>query len=774
MKNLLIVESPTKVKSIEKFLGKDYKVLASVGHVRDLMSSSRKGIDVENDYAPVWRVSKDKKDIISEIKKYSKDAKTVYFATDPDREGEAISKHIYDILDKAKLLKGKNTYRVAFNEITENAVLTALKNPREISTDLWNAYLTRRTLDYLMGYDISEFLWKKVSRLARGGRVQSPALRLIVEKENEITEFQPVEYWIGSLVACSKDDCIDLDLISINGTKVKNGNITTILTEKDASKIKTDLDKHKKININDIKTSERKLKPRPPFTTASLQQAAYSSLGISDNMTSTIAQRLYQGMTLGDDETVGLISYMRTDSTNLSQDCLNDINDYLSKNHSKFQSKEVRRYSKKVKNAQEAHEAIRPTSVFNTPDKIKKYLDEAEYKLYNLIWKRTIASQMIDATYKQVGIDFLLSDKYKFKYSGSFLKDNGFKEIYDLSENDEKEKVNKRILQNLKKGDELSIKEIKMDQKFTQPPARYNQASLIQALEELGIGRPSTYVTIISKILESNYVDPEASNFQPTALAKVVCETLTKHFSNDLVDYDFTARLEENLDLIANGEKDSMSCIKDTYEPFRVNLEEKLTSVDISETRELKNLGIHPDTGRPVTVRLTKYGPTIQMGTKEDEEKPKWAALTYEQKKNIDGITMDDAIRLFALPEKIGVHNKEDIFINIGPFGPYLKWGKTNVSVRGQDIFTIEEDEAIELIKEKLEIDANRDIKIFEESGIKVLNGRFGPYITNGKVNAKIPKDVDPKSLDENTCLELIKNAPKRKFRRKFRAKKTT
>ena len=774
MKNLLIVESPTKVKSIEKFLGKDYKVLASVGHVRDLMSSSRKGIDVENDYAPVWRVSKDKKDIISEIKKYSKDAKTVYFATDPDREGEAISKHIYDILDKAKLLKGKNTYRVAFNEITENAVLTALKNPREISTDLWNAYLTRRTLDYLMGYDISEFLWKKVSRLARGGRVQSPALRLIVEKENEISKFQPIEYWIGSLVACSKDDCIDLDLISIDGTKVKNGNITTILTEKDASKIKTDLDKHKKININDIKTSERKLKPRPPFTTASLQQAAYSSLGFSVKMTSSIAQRLYQGMTLGDDETVGLISYMRTDSTNLSQDCLNDINDYLSKNHSKFQSKEVRRYSKKVKNAQEAHEAIRPTSVFNTPDEIKKYLDESEYKLYNLIWKRTIASQMIDATYKQVGIDFLLSDKYKFKYSGSFLKDNGFKEIYDLSENDEKEKINKRILQNLKKGDELSIKEIKMDQKFTQPPARYNQASLIQALEELGIGRPSTYVTIISKILESNYVDPEASNFQPTALAKVVCETLTKHFSNDLVDYDFTARLEENLDLIANGEKDSMSCIKDTYEPFRVNLEEKLTSVDISETRELKNLGIHPDTGRPVTVRLTKYGPTIQMGTKEDEEKPKWAALTYEQKKNIDAITMDDAIRLFALPEKIGVHNKEDIFINIGPFGPYLKWGKTNVSVRGQDIFTIEEDEAIELIKEKLEIDANRDIKIFEESGIKVLNGRFGPYITNGKVNAKIPKDVDPKSLDENTCIELIKNAPKRKFRRKFRAKKTT
>ena len=774
MKNLLIVESPTKVKSIEKFLGKDYKVLASVGHVRDLMSSSRKGIDVENNYEPVWRVSKDKKDIISEIKKYSKEAETVYFATDPDREGEAISKHIYDILDKAKLLKGKNTYRVAFNEITENAVLSALENPREISTDLWNAYLTRRTLDYLMGYDISEFLWKKVSRLARGGRVQSPALRLIVEKEIEISKFNPIEYWIGSIVACSKDDCIDLDLISIDGEKIKKGNITTIKNDNEASMIRSDLDQYKNVIINEIKTSERKLKPRPPFTTASLQQAAYSTLGFSVKMTSSIAQRLYQGMTLGDDETVGLISYMRTDSTNLSNECLNDINKYLSDNHPNYKSSEVRRYSKKVKNAQEAHEAIRPTSIYNTPDKIKKYLEESEYKLYNLIWKRTIASQMIDATYQQVGIDFLLGDKYQYKYSGSFLKENGFKEIYDLTENDEKEKINKRILQDLKKGDELTVKEIKMEQKFTQPPARYNQASLIQALEELGIGRPSTYVTIISKILESNYVDPEASNFQPTALAKVVCDTLTKHFSNDLVDFEFTARLEENLDLIANGEKDSMTCIKDTYEPFRVNLEEKLTTVDISETRELKDLGIHPDTGRPVTVRLTKYGPTIQMGTKEDEEKPKWAALTYEQKKNIDAITMDDAIRLFALPEKIGVHEQEDIFINIGPFGPYLKWGKTNVSVRGQDIFAIEQPEAIELIKEKLEIDANRDIKIFEDSGIKVLNGRFGPYITNGKVNAKIPKDIEPKDLDEDTCKELIKNAPKRKFRRKFRAKKST
>ena len=772
MKNLLIVESPTKVKSIQKFLGDDYKVVASVGHVRDLMASSRKGIDVENNYSPVWSISKDKKDIINDIKKYSKDADTVYFATDPDREGEAISKHIYDILDKAKLLKGKKTYRVAFNEITENAVLTALESPRQISDNLWNAYLARRTLDYLMGYDITEFLWKKVSRMARGGRVQSPALRLIVEKEHEISAFNPIEYWISTLVACSKDDCIDLDLISIDGEKIKKGNITNIINEKDADKIKNELNKFKDIPINSIKTSERKLKPRAPFTTASLQQAAYSTLSFSVKQTSAIAQRLYQGMTLGDSEPVGLISYMRTDSTNLSDECLKDIGNYLDENHKKYKSQEIRKYSKKVKNAQEAHEAIRPTSIFNSPAKVKKYLDDSDFKLYELIWKRTVASQMIDATYKQVGIEFLLGEKFLYKYSGSFLKDNGFKEIYDLSENDEKEKINKRILGNLKEGDKLSIKEINVDQKFTQPPARYNQASLIQALEELGIGRPSTYVTIISKILDSNYVDPEASNFQPTALAKVVCDTLTKHFSNDLVDYDFTAKLEDNLDKIANGEQDPMTCIKSTYEPFRVNLEDKLVTVDISETRELKNLGIHPETGRPVTVRLTKYGPTIQMGTKEDEEKPKWAALTYEQKKNIDSITMDDAIRMFGLPEKIGTFKEDDVLINIGPFGPYLKCGKTNVSVRGRDIFSIEEKEAIELIEEKIEADINANINFFEESGIKVLNGRFGPYITNGKVNAKIPKDVEPKDLDEETCIEMIKNAPKKKFRRKFRAKK--
>ena len=417
MKNLLIVESPTKVKSIQKFLGDGYKVVASVGHVRDLMASSRKGIDVENNYSPVWTISKDKKDIINDIKKYSKDADTVYFATDPDREGEAISKHIYDILDKAKLLKGKKTYRVAFNEITENAVLTALKNPRQISDNLWNAYLARRTLDYLMGYDITEFLWKKVSRLARGGRVQSPALRLIVEKEHEISAFNPIEYWISTLVACSKDDCIDLDLVSIDGEKIKKGNITTIVNEKDANKIKSELNKFKDISINSIKTSERKLKPRAPFTTASLQQAAYSTLSFSVKQTSAIAQRLYQGMALGDSEPVGLISYMRTDSTNLSDECLKDIANYLGENHKKYQSKEIRKYSKKVKNAQEAHEAIRPTSIFNTPMKVKKYLDDADFKLYELIWKRTVASQMIDATYKQVGIEFLLGEKFLYKYN---------------------------------------------------------------------------------------------------------------------------------------------------------------------------------------------------------------------------------------------------------------------------------------------------------------------------------------------------------------------
>ena len=770
MKNLLIVESPTKIKSIEKFLGKDYKVLASVGHVRDLMPSSRKGIDVEDNYAPVWKITKEKKIVMDEIKKASKEAETVYFATDPDREGEAISKHIYDILDKAKLLNGKNVHRVTFNEITKTAVTEALENPREISSDLWHAYLARRTLDYLMGYDISEFLWKKVSRLARGGRVQSPALRLIVEREKEIDKFVPIEFWILSLNACKSGECIDAELVSIDGEKVKNKNITNIENENRASELKKSIEENKTITIKSIKESERKLKPKSPFTTASLQQTAYSSLGFSVKQTSSVAQRLYQGVALDGDEVTGLISYMRTDSTNLSDECLKDINSFLDKNHPDLAYGEVRKYQKKIKNAQEAHEAIRPTQIDLTPDKIKGFLDDQEFKLYELIWKRTVASQMKDAVYNQVSMELELNNKYLFKYSGSYLKDYGFKKVYDLSDNSQKEE-NKKILEKLKTNDVLDIKEVKTEQKFTQPPPRYNQASLIQALEELGIGRPSTYVTIISKILDSNYVDPEKNNFQPTALAKVVCDTLIKHFGNDLVDFEFTARLENYLDEIANGEKETLNCIKDTYEPFRANLENKLETVDISELRELKDLGIHPDTGRPVTVRLTKYGPTIQMGTREDEEKPKWAALTPELKKNIDSITMEHALELFELPKKIGEFESKDIRINIGPYGPYVNCDKTNVSVKDKNIFEIDEKEAIVLIIEKREIDANKEINIFEKSGVKVLNGPYGPYVTDGKKNVRVPKDTDPKSLSEEVCLEMLKNAPKRKAR--FRRRKS-
>ena len=770
MKNLLIVESPTKIKSIEKFLGKDYKVLASVGHVRDLMPSSRKGIDVEDNYAPVWKITKEKKIVMDEIKKASKEAETVYFATDPDREGEAISKHIYDILDKAKLLNGKNVHRVTFNEITKTAVTEALENPREISSDLWHAYLARRTLDYLMGYDISEFLWKKVSRLARGGRVQSPALRLIVEREKEIDKFVPIEFWILSLNACKNGECIDAELVSIDGEKVKNKNITNIENENRASELKKSIEENKTITIKSVKESERKLKPKSPFTTASLQQTAYSSLGFSVKQTSSVAQRLYQGVALDGDEVTGLISYMRTDSTNLSDECLKDINSFLDKNHPNLAYGEVRKYQKKIKNAQEAHEAIRPTQIDLTPEKIKGFLDDQEFKLYELIWKRTVASQMKDAVYNQVSIELELNNKYLFKYSGSYLKDYGFKKVYDLSDNSQKEE-NKKILEKLKTNDVLDIKEVKTEQKFTQPPPRYNQASLIQALEELGIGRPSTYVTIISKILDSNYVDPEKNNFQPTALAKVVCDTLIKHFGNDLVDFEFTARLENYLDEIANGEKKTLNCIKDTYEPFRANLENKLETVDISELRELKDLGTHPDTGRPVTVRLTKYGPTIQMGTREDEEKPKWAALTPELKKNIDSITMEHALELFELPKKIGEFESKDIRINIGPYGPYVNCDKTNVSVKDKNIFEIDEKEAIELIIEKREIDANKEINIFEKSGVKVLNGPYGPYVTDGKKNVRVPKDTDPKSLSEEVCLEMLKNAPKRRAR--FRRRKS-
>ncbi len=771
MKNLMIVESPTKVKSIEKFLGPDFKVIASVGHVRDLVSSARKGINVDDGFAPVWKVSSNKKTVIDDIKKYTKDADVIYFATDPDREGEAISKHLYDILDKAKFLKGKETHRVVFNEITKNAVTDALKRPRSISTSLWDAYLARRTLDYLMGYDISEFLWKKVSRDARAGRVQSPALRLIVEREIKINAFNPVEYWnIFANISNSKKD-IQIELTHIEKERIKKDNITNIANSNEAVSIKTRIEKYKSVKVTNIKEGQRRTKPKAPFTTASLQQTAYTSLGLSVKQTSAIAQRLYQGMDIGKGQSEGLISYMRTDSTNLSKDVLKDISSYLDKNHPGLAENQPRVFKSKSKNAQEAHEAIRPTSMENTPDSVKKYLEQNDFKLYDLIWKRTLASQMRDSRSKTVSVELSMENEFTFKYSGSYLEYPGYKEIYSFSDSDETEKDNKKILESLKEGDELILSNVDIEQKFTQPPARYNQASLIQALEELGIGRPSTYVTIINKIMESNYVDPEKSNFQPTALAKVVYETLINHFKDDLVDYEFTARLEEDLDKIANGEKEYMECVETTYKPFKTNLDDKIKTVDISEQRELKDLGFHPETKRPVTVRLTRYGPTIQMGTKDDEEKPKWAALTPEQKKNIDSITLDDAIRLFKLPEKIGEFEEEDILINIGPFGPYVKCGKTNVSMKDIDIFSLTESDAIVKIEEKREIDANREINIFESSGIKVLNGMYGPYVTDGKKNARIPKDVDPKSLDEITCIEMIKNAPKRRARR-ARAKK--
>ena len=771
MKNLMIVESPTKVKSIEKFLGPDFKVIASVGHVRDLVSSARKGINVDDGFVPVWKVSSNKKTVIDDIKKHTKDADVIYFATDPDREGEAISKHLYDILDKAKFLKDKETHRVVFNEITKNAVTDALKRPRSISTSLWDAYLARRTLDYLMGYDISEFLWKKVSRDARAGRVQSPALRLIVEREIKINAFNPVEYWnIFANISNSKKD-IQIELTHIEKEKIKKDNITNIANSNEAESVKSRIEKYKSVKVTNIKEGQRKTKPKAPFTTASLQQTAYTSLGLSVKQTSAIAQRLYQGMDIGKGQSEGLISYMRTDSTNLSKDALKDISSYLDKNHPGLAENQPRVFKSKSKNAQEAHEAIRPTSMENTPDSVKKYLEQNDFRLYDLIWKRTLASQMRDSRSKTVSVELSMENEFTFKYSGSYLEYPGYKEIYSFSDSDETEKDNKKILESLTEGDELILSNVDIEQKFTQPPARYNQASLIQALEELGIGRPSTYVTIINKIMESNYVDPEKSNFQPTALAKVVYETLINHFKDDLVDYEFTARLEEDLDKIANGEKEYMECVETTYKPFKSNLDDKIKTVDISEQRELKDLGFHPETKRPVTVRLTRYGPTIQMGTKDDEEKPKWAALTPEQKKNIDSITLDDAIRLFKLPEKIGEFEHEDILINIGPFGPYVKCGKTNVSMKDIDIFTLSESDAIVKIEEKREIDANREINIFESSGIKVLNGMYGPYVTDGKKNARIPKDVDPKSLDEITCIEMIKNAPKRRARR-ARAKK--
>ena len=767
-KHLVIVESPAKAKTIEKYLGKDFKVLASYGHVRDLVPKEG-AVETDNgfkmNYTPVERNQKH----IASIKKELKKAESIYLATDPDREGEAISWHLYELLRESNCMKDKRAFRVAFYEITKQAVIEAVSNPREITMDLVNAQQARRALDYLVGFNLSPLLWRKIRRGLSAGRVQSPALRMIVERELEIEAFNPEEYWSIESDNLFEGQGFSARLNRLGGEKVKQFTITNADQANTAHRTLSDAAQGK-LSVDKVEKKQRKRNPAAPFTTSTLQQEAARKLGFGAQRTMRTAQRLYEGIDIGAGQ-VGLITYMRTDSVSLSNDSLNEIREFIAE---KFGAQNVpetpRAYKTKSKNAQEAHEAIRPTSANNEPFKIKEHLGDDEFRLYSLIWKRTIACQMIHATLDTVSIDLGCGPENSFRASGSTIRDPGFMRVYIEDKDDSKIDDNKEsLLPPMKEGDKVDLQEIRLEQHFTEPPPRFSEASLVKTLEEYGIGRPSTYASIITTLVDREYVELESKRFHPTDVGRVVARFLTQHFPK-YVDYDFTAELENSLDEISRGEMEWIPLMEEFWTTFKTQVDDKMENVTRDEAIQARQLGTDEKSGKPITVRMGRYGPFVQIGTREDEDKPRFAGLRPGQK--MDTITLEDALELFKLPRELGESPEgEQISANIGRFGPYIKYDSKFVSLNvkeGDDPFTVTLERALELVAEKKEFDANREIKVFEGTDIKVLRGRYGPYITDGVKNARIPKDVeDPATLDLATCQELIEKAPLPKSRRK-------
>jgi DNA topoisomerase-1 len=772
--HLVIVESPAKAKTIEKYLGKDFKVLASYGHVRDLVPKEG-AVETDNDfkmnYSPVERNQKH----IASIKKELKKADSIYLATDPDREGEAISWHLYELLREKNLMKNKHAYRVAFYEITKQAVSEAIAHPREITMDLVNAQQARRALDYLVGFNLSPLLWRKIRRGLSAGRVQSPALRMIVERELEIEAFNPQEYWSIESDNVFDDQPFSAKLNQLAGEKVKQFTITNADQANEAHRRLSDAAQGK-LRVDKVEKKQRKRNPAPPFTTSTLQQEAARKLGFGAQRTMRTAQRLYEGIDIGAGQ-VGLITYMRTDSVSLSNDALAEIREFIADKFGENNLPETpREYKTKSKNAQEAHEAIRPTSARNEPFKIKQHLGDDEFRLYSLIWKRTMACQMIHATLDTVAVDLACGPGNSFRANGSTIRDPGFMRVYieDRDEPKKKDDSKENLLPPLQEGDTVDLNEIRLEQHFTEPPPRYSEASLVKALEEYGIGRPSTYASIITTLLDREYVELESKRFHPTDVGRVVARFLTQHFKQ-YVDYDFTAQLEDSLDAISRGETEWLPLMEEFWTAFKTQVDDKMENVSRDEAIQSRQLGVDEKTGKPISVRMGRYGPFVQIGTREDEEKPRFAGLRPGQK--MDKITLEEALQLFKLPRELGVSPEgEQISANIGRFGPYIKYDSKFVSLKvkeGDDPYTVTLERALELVAEKKEFDANREIKVFEGTDIKILRGRYGPYITDGNKNARIPKDVeDPASLDLETCQELIEKAPLPKSKRKKAAKK--
>jgi DNA topoisomerase-1 len=765
-KNLVIVESPTKAASIQKYLSKDYEVAASFGHVRDLPKKGM-SIDIEHGFTPTYEVSAEKKKVIADLKKRVKTADNVWVGGDPDREGEAISWHLCQALG----LDPKKTKRIVFHEFTKPAIEAAIANPRFVDQDLVDAQQARRILDRLVGYELSPVLWKKVKPGLSAGRVQSVAVRLVVEREREIENFNSAATYrvVG--------------LFDVEGRQLKAELTRKLKTEEEAQKLLEQL-QDATFNVGSLDKKPAKRTPAAPFTTSTLQQEASRKLSFSVRQTMSVAQKLFEA---------GLITYMRTDSVNLSETALNAAGAAIKDSYGdKYHNRRI--YKTKNSSAQEAHEAIRPTDF----TKSSMTGDRNQARLYELIWQRGIASQMADAALEKTIVTVVPSKtEERFTAQAETVVFDGFLKVYIESRDDEDQDAEETLLPPLKVDQPLPLIQMGARQSFTRPKPRYTEASLVKRLEEMEIGRPSTYAPTISTIQDREYVikgELEAKQRQvvelvlkegaisrtdtaenygadrnkliPTPVGELVTDFLVKYFAK-IVDYDFTADVENEFDIIADGKKEWSKMIADFYGPFHKTVVEA-EGVSRQEASQARDIGVHPKTGKMIIARLGRFGPMLQMGEATDEEKPAFAPIPEGMK--LGDITIEEAIKLFTLPRLVGqTAEGEDIMANFGPFGPYVKAGTTSASIKPEDPFAVTLERARQLISEKREAAANRIINQFGDGKIQVLNGRFGPYITDGSKNAKIPKDTEPKDVTKKQAQELLAAAPVRKARKRVR-----
>jgi DNA topoisomerase-1 len=801
--NLLIVESPAKAKTLQKYLGKDFEILASYGHVRDLVPKTG-AVDTDNDFAMKYETIARNSKHMDAIAKAASAADHIYLAPDPDREGEAIAWHISELLKAKRGMKGKSMQRVVFYEITQSAVREAVAHPREISQPLVNAQQARRALDYLVGFNLSPLLWRKIRAGLSAGRVQSPALRMIVERELEIEAFKSQEYWTVHLDSHKDHQPFTAKLFQYQGKKLEQLSIAT-QAEYDAIHAK----------LNDAKLPpkvvrvEKKAKQRyaaAPFTTSTLQQEAVRKLGMTADRTMRTAQSLYEGVDIGG-QTVGLISYMRTDSVSLAKEAVQEIRDYISNNFSsEYLPSTQPTFKSKTKNAQESHEAIRPTSIERTPDQMRSHLTADQARLYEMIWKRTLACQMSPARFDTVSLDIRLGgDNTLFRANGQVLVFPGFIGVYMEDVDDATEEESGK-LPPLAEGDVLPIDKLYGEQHFTQPPPRYSEASLVKSLEEYGIGRPSTYATIISTLQAREYAILDKKRFMPTDVGRVVTRFLTEHFTR-YVDYDFTAHLEDELDQVSEGKRDWIGVMGEFWKGFSKLIKEK---ADIDRPVELIDeacpdcgkplakklsrygsfisctnypeckykrslngesqddasakveLGAHPETEQTVLLLRGPYGHYVQLGEVVEGEKTKPKRVSWPKEMPLEQADLASALKLLALPRELGAHPEsgKKVIVNIGRFGPYIGHdGKFKSIPRSDSIFDISLERAAELLAQAR--DGNTVLRVLgdhpdDKSSVEICSGRYGPYVRHGKINATLPKGVSPDDITLEEGLELI------------------